>query len=347
MTGIVYYRGSSVAPFPDDEVRLLFYVARRTLYALFTVFLALTLVFLIFFVLPGGAGKKEEGVGEFSPVAVLLAGRNTEPDRLAMIEKRLGLDRPLHQQYVSYLARIAHGNLGYSFQSEAPVTPIVKESIAPTAQLALGASFVWLVLGVGAGTFIALRRGTWGARLTTGLGLLSMALPVFVTAILGVALFDGVLGIYEANSYVYLTDDPRAWLGSMWLPWITLALAFAGLYLRMTRGALLEIEHEDYLRTARAKGLENHAVVRHQMRAGLSPVITMYGADLGLLLGGSIITEQIFNIPGLGLLALGALSASDFPIISGITVVTSVFVILANLMIDIAYAFIDPRVSYS
>ncbi|MFN2388529.1 MAG: ABC transporter permease [Actinomycetota bacterium] len=323
------------------------YIVKRTLYAGMTILLAIVTVFLMFFVLPGGAGKKERGPGEFSPVAVLIAGRNTEPDRVRRIEENLGLDRPLSVQLGRYLWNALHGDLGRSFAANAPVTAMVMGSVAPTVQLALGASIVWLVVGVGIGTLAALRRRALPARAAMGFALVSMSMPVFLAGILAILLFDRTLGIYEANTYVPFTTDPLGWLRAMWVPWLALAFTFVGLYARMARGALVEVEHEDYLRTAAAKGLESSGIVRHQMRAGLSPIVTMYGLDLGILLGGSIIIETVFNIPGLGNLALGALNVSDLPVIAGITVIAATFITLANLVVDVLYALLDPRVRYT
>jgi peptide/nickel transport system permease protein len=324
---------------------LLQYVIRRILWAIVMLVLVTASVFVIFFVLPGGTGRS--GPGGASPVAVLMAGRNPRPELVRSIETRLGLDQPVYVQFGRYLWNALQGDLGYSYHSNTSVTATVLHRIPATASLAMGASVVWLVLGVSIGTVSALKRGSAIDRGSMLFALAGVSLPDFWLGLLAVFFFDSKLRVYDVASYEPITQSFPAWIGSLWLPWIVLALTGAAFYTRMIRGNLLEVQGEDYIRTARAKGLRNHSVVRHEMRSAITPVVTMYGLDLGLLLGGAVITERIFNIPGIGLLAVEAIRASDFPVILGTTIIAAAFVVVANLAVDIAYAALDPRVRYS
>jgi peptide/nickel transport system permease protein len=177
--------------------------------------------------------------------------------------------------------------------------------------------------------------------------LIGVSMPIFFIGLVAVFFFDARLNIYSVASYVPITEDPIGWFKSLWLPWVILAIVSAAVYARMVRGNLLEVMTEDYIRTARAKGLKERSVTRHALRSALTPVVTLYGLDLGILLGGAVITEQIFNIPGIGRLAVSAITNSDLPIILGTTLVAAGFVILMNLVVDIVYAALDPRVRYS
>jgi peptide/nickel transport system permease protein len=177
--------------------------------------------------------------------------------------------------------------------------------------------------------------------------LIGVSLPTFWLGILAVFYFDFNLGVYGVGEYAGITEDFGAWISSLWLPWLVLAVVSAAFYTRMVRGNFLEVQGEDYIRTARAKGLKERWVIRHALRSALTPVVTMYGLDLGILLGGVIIAERIFNIPGIGSLAVNSIQKSDLPMVLGTTVMAAFFVIVANLIVDIVYAGLDPRVRYS
>jgi peptide/nickel transport system permease protein len=164
---------------------------------------------------------------------------------------------------------------------------------------------------------------------------------------MAVFFFDARLHIYNTGDYVGLTTNPWGWFKVMWLPWLVLAIVSAAIYTRMVRGNMLDVASEDYIRTARSKGLKERSVIRHELRSALTPVVTMYGLDLGILLGGAIITEHIFNIPGIGAFAVSAIQAQNLPVILGTTIIAAFFVIMANLIVDVVYAFLDPRVAYS
>jgi peptide/nickel transport system permease protein len=324
---------------------MLQYIIRRLLWAAVMLTLVVAVVFTIFFVLPGGTGRRVEG--RPSPVAVMMAGRNPRPELVEDIEHRLGLDQPLYVQFGRYIGNAVQFDFGYSYQSNQPVTKAVLHAVPATAGLAIGASIVWLVLGISTGIISALKRRSIFDRGAMLFALIGVSLPTFWLGIMAVFYFDSRLGVYSVGDYAPITEDFGAWLGSMWLPWLVLAVVSAAFYTRMVRGNLLEVQGEDYIRTARAKGLKERSVIRHALRTALTPVVTMYGLDLGILLGGAIITERIFNIPGIGSLAVNSIQSSDLPIVLGTTIVAAFFVIFANLIVDIVYAGLDPRVRYS
>jgi peptide/nickel transport system permease protein len=214
-----------------------------------------------------------------------------------------------------------------------------------TASLAFGAAVLWLVTGTAIGVLSALRRGTIFDRAAMGIALAGVSLPIFFTGLIALALFSYKWPIFPNVQYVSLTTNPLEWARNLVLPWVTLAFLYAALYARLTRANMLETMNEDYIRTARAKGLrERTVVVKHGMRASLTPILTIFGLDLGLLLGGAVLTESTFSLPGLGQLVVDAVFGNDLPIVLGVVIVASVFVILANLIVDILYASLDPRV---
>jgi peptide/nickel transport system permease protein len=321
------------------------YIIRRLLWAAAMLFLVIGLVFVIFFMLPGGAGHRT--MGGFPPVAVMIAGKNPTPATIEAVIKRLELDKPIYLQFGHYVWRFMHGDLGYSYTTHEQVTQAILRRLPPTIGLAIGASVIWLMMGCGIGVLSALKRRTLADRASMFFALAGVSMPTFWLGLMGVFFFDARLHIYNAGSYVGLASDPLHWLSVMWLPWIVLAITYAATYTRMVRGNMLDVAGEDYIRTARSKGLQERAVVRHQLRSALTPVATMYGLDLGILLGGAIITEHIFNIPGVGAFAVDAVRQSNLPVILGATVMAAFFIIVANLIVDVLYAFLDPRVVYS
>jgi peptide/nickel transport system permease protein len=321
------------------------YVIRRLLWALLSLILVIAAVFVIFFILPGGAGGEAEGGRR--TVAIMFAGKNPRPETVEAVEKRLGLDQPVYVQFGRYVGNALQGDLGYSYQTQEPVTEAILHRLPATASLAIGASVVWLLMGVAIGVVSALRRRSIWDRSSMVFALIFVSMPTFFLGLVAVFFFDSGLDVYQTGDYVGITEDPIGWFRIMWLPWLVLALVSAAVYARMVRGNMLEVQGEDYIRTARAKGLPERSVIRHTLRSALTPVVTMYGLDLGILLGGAIITESIFNIPGVGNYAVQAILSNNLPIILGTTVIAAGFVILANLLVDIAYGVLDPRVRYS
>src|SRR5918998_192693 len=324
---------------------MLQYVIRRLLWAVLSLVLVIATVFVIFFILPGGAGGTSAS-GERT-VAIMFAGKNPRPAQVEAVSKRLGLDQPVYVQFGRYVGNAFQGDLGYSYQTQEPVTEAIIKRLPATASLAIGASIVWLLMGVGIGVVSALKRRSIWDRSSMVFALVFVSMPTFFLGLVAVFVFDSGWNIYETGEYAALTSNPLQWLRIMWLPWLVLALVSAAVYARMVRGNMLEVQGEDYIRTARAKGLPERSVTRHTLRSALTPVVTMYGLDLGVLLGGAIITERIFNIPGIGSYAVDAILSNNLPIILGTTVIAASFVIVANLLVDIAYAVLDPRVRYS
>jgi peptide/nickel transport system permease protein len=275
----------------------------------------------------------------------------------------LGLDQPLAVQYWEWLRAIFVGRtygsgtatfscpapcLGYSFRSQETVTTLIINALPVTAYLALGAFVLWMGIGVGTGVYAANRRGSWQDRTVMGIALFGYSLPVFFIGLLLLIFLIVRLNILPYPDYVSPLVNPLQFLQTMILPWIALAILYAAYYTRLTRSQMLETLSEDYIRTARAKGLPERVVVRkHALRAGLTPIVTSAGLDLAGLLGGAVITEYIFSLPGLGRLAIGAVNSYDLPTMTGTTLVAASFIIVANIIVDLLYRVIDPRVRLS
>jgi peptide/nickel transport system permease protein len=296
-----------------------------------------------------------------SDPAALTCGKNCTPEVIEQNRIRLGYDKPVLEQYGVFVSGIFTGRtygsgtatfdceapcLGYSFNKGEEVTVLIGRALPATAQLAAGAFVLWIVMGLGIGIISALKRGKWQDRLGIGFALVGTSLPAFFTGLILIFTFVFWIPIFPAPRYVEFDRDPLFWLLNMLLPWITLALLYSAVYARLTRDGILETMNEDYVRTAKAKGLSSGVVVRkHVLRSALTPIVTIAGIDLAGLLGGAIVTEAIFSIPGLGRLTFAAISQSDLPVIAGTVILTSAFIILANTLVDIFYAVLDPRVS--
>jgi peptide/nickel transport system permease protein len=316
---------------------MLRFFVRRLLLGVLVLWITSGAVFVLFFVAPHDPAR-------------LLAGKLATPQTVALVNHRLGLDRPLPDQYASFMGRLLHGDLGYSYYNSAPVRSLLASRLPVTASLALGAAVVWLVVGVGVGVAAARRPRSMVDRGGTLLVLTGLSMPTFLVGLLLIyflffRLHLAGFGLFPASGYVPLTQDPGGWAQHLLLPWITLATVTAATYSRLTRSSLLEVLGEDYIRTARAKGLpEGRVVYRHGLRSALTPVVTQLGVDLGTLLGGVIVTEQVFGLPGLGQLAWQSVTTQDLPVIMGIVLVASAFIVLANLLVDLGYGLLDPRV---
>jgi peptide/nickel transport system permease protein len=238
--------------------------------------------------------------------------------------------------------------LGYTFASGASVKSLVFERAPRTLFLIMGAAILWLVVGVAIGVLSAVKRRTLVDRLAMGFALFGISTPVFWLGLMMLYVFWSQLGWAAGTGYVSPVDSPTGFFSHMILPWVTLALLYAAFYARMTRNNLLETLGEDYIRTARAKGLpERDVIFKHGLRASLTPIVTMFGMDIALLVGGAVITETVFNIQGLGYLAINSATNQDLPIVAGVVLLAAVAVAVMNLVVDIAYAFIDPRVRYA
>jgi peptide/nickel transport system permease protein len=317
------------------------YIIRRVIWMFVLLALVSALTFVIFYVLPTG-----------DPAAV-RAGRLTTPELIARIRHDLGLDDPLYVQYWTYMkAVVLHFDFGFSYVTGQSVRDSIVSRLPATISLTGGALVIWLAVALPVGVISAIRRRSLLDRLTMGGALLAISAPVYWLALVALYLFAndiGAIPIFDGvGSYVGITEDPGRWFGSLLLPWLVLAAGFAAIYARLLRSNLVEVMSEDYIRTARAKGLSERRVVwRHGVRAAITPVVTVLGLDIGMLLGGSILTERVFNIPGIGRYAFDSIRGDDLPAIQGTVLFAAFFIIVANLVVDIAYAFLDPRVRYS
>ncbi len=328
---------------------MLKYIGRRMIFATATILVVSAVVFMIFSILP------------FDPAA-LTCGQRCTPQIIEANRARLGLDMPLYQQYWMFLSGIFLGrtygtgsaaftcpapSFGYSFNENACVTDLITEALPITINLAVGALILWLTVGIGLGIIAAKFKNRWPDTSSSVFVLLATSLPTFVT---GLALLIWVTIKWKIiplslTGYTSLLDNPYKYFQYFILPWITLAIAYAALYTRFTRAALLETLGEDYIRTARAKGVgEQKVFFKHTLRAVLAPLITMAGLDFAGLSGGAIITETIFNLPGLGRLTLRSVYEFDLSIVLATTILAAVVVIVMNLIVDMLYAVLDPRV---
>jgi peptide/nickel transport system permease protein len=317
------------------------YIIRRLLWVIVLLFAVSLVTFVIFYTLPS------------ADPAVLRAGRAPNPQLIAEIRHSLGLDRPFFVQYWLYMKNVVlHFNFGYSYQYSAPVRQLIFDRLPATISLTVGAVIVWLAISLPIGVISAVRRRTVLDRIAMGGALLFISVPVYWLGLVCLYLFANDIGIVHvfdgAGTYTGLTADPVRWFNSLLLPWFVLAASFAAFYSRLLRGNLIETMSEDYIRTARAKGLSERRVIwRHGVRAAITPIVTVLGLDIGTLLGGAILTEAVFNIPGIGRLAFDAINNSDLPVIQGTVLFGAFFIVVANLIVDICYAFVDPRVRYT
>ncbi|MER7582999.1 ABC transporter permease [Kitasatospora sp. NPDC097691] len=333
------------------------YIIRRIFAAVLLLLVVSAVTFAIFFLLPRVAGETAD------QLAAQYIGKNPSPEAIAAVKQNLGLDQPLYAQYWNFLKGLVSGAeykfgpepatchvpcFGYSFKNHLEVWPELSKRIPVTISLAIGAAVLWLVSGVATGVVSALKPRSIFDRLSMGVALAGVSLPVFFTGALLLTLFSYEWPILDNLQYVDFTDNPLMWARNLILPWISLAFLYSALYARLTRAGMLETMSEDYIRTARAKGLvERKVVTRHGLRAALTPIVTIFGMDLGLLLGGALITEQVFSLQGVGQFAVQAISDNDLPKILGVTLLAAFFIVACNLVVDLLYALVDPRVRLS
>ncbi|WP_250031627.1 ABC transporter permease [Paractinoplanes maris] len=330
---------------------MLAYLIRRLINAVITLLVVTAVTFGIFFLVPKATG---------SDPALLYIGKTSDAASVEGIRVKMGLDDPIVVQYGKFLKGLVAGRdyangpdvqhcpapcLGYSFKTDQEVTPLLLGDLPVTLSLALGAAVLWLIMGISTGVISALRRGSIIDRTVMTGALAGVSLPIYFTGLLSSAIFVYWLGWLPQGNYVPFTESPGDWFIQLLLPWITLAFLFAATYARLTRANMLETLGEDYVRTARAKGLRERTVIgKHALRSGLTPIVTVFGLDLGALLGGAVLTETVFNLRGLGYQALTAIRGNDLPIILGVTLIAAAFIVFANLIVDLVYGIIDPRV---
>ena len=321
---------------------MVFYILRRLGWTLVVILTVLLLTFAVFYLLPSG------------DPALRFAGKSPTEESLALVRERLGLDQPWYEQFGKFVYTFARGDeygwpgLGYSYVTNQSVLHLVSERLPRTLLLIVGAATIWILLGVTIGVISAVRRRTVADRMAMGFVLFGISAPVFWLGLMALFIFWKKLGLTGGTGYVPVTEDPVGMVSHMILPWVVLALLFAATYARMTRNNLLETLGEDYIRTARAKGLpERTVIIHHALRASLTPIVTMFGLDVALLVGGAIITESVFNIQGLGWLSIDSTLNQDLPTVLGVVMIGAIAVAFMNLFVDIAYAFLDPRVRYA
>ena len=333
------------------------YIIRRLIAAVILLLVVSAVTFVIFFEIPKLGGETT------NQLAAQYVGRDPSPEAIQAVKENLGFNLPLYEQYWHFIKQLFVGAhykfgpdaaychapcFGYSFKTHLPVWPDITQRLPVTMSLALGAAVIWVVAGVIVGVISALRPGSILDRFSMTIALAGVSLPIFFTGLLSKSLFVyNWLHIWKEIVYTPITKSPVQWASNLVLPWITLAFLYAALYARLTRAGMLETMSEDYIRTARAKGLHNRTVIRHGLRAALSPILTIFGLDLGLLLGGAVLTETVFNLPGDGQYAVLAINNNDLPKILAVTMLAAFFVVFANLVVDILYAVVDPRVRYT
>ena len=331
------------------------YIIRRAIAGVLVLLVTSFVTFIIFFV-----GPK---VAHVSPSLYFVGKIPPTVEGQKLIEHRLGFDLPIWDQYYQWIKGIFFGRtigddissihcqapcLGYSFRQQLPVTTMIRRALPVELSLAAGAATLWLIGGLTIGSISALRRGTIFDRGAMTMALAAVSLPIFFTGPILLLIFKYRLKWLPDTHFETLTSNPVQWVKALILPWCALAFLYAALYARLTRANMLETMSEDYIRTARAKGLLwRTVVIKHGLRAALTPIVTIFGLDIGQLIGNAVITESVFNLQGLGLISIRAINSQDLPVILGVTLVASFAVVLANIVVDIGYASVDPRVSYS
>ncbi|MBL1109666.1 ABC transporter permease [Streptomyces sp. 5-8] len=332
------------------------YILRRTFAAVILLLVVSAVTFAIFFLLPRLAGQTAD------QLAQQYIGKSPSKADIAAVKHNLGLDQPVYVQYWHFIKGIVAGStydlgpttvhcdapcFGYSFKNHQAVWPELTSRLPITLSLAAGAALLWLVSGVVAGVISALKPRSAVDRAFMGIALTGVSLPMFFTGNLAILLFRYQVPIF-GDEYVPLTENPSQWANTLIPAWCSLALLYSAIYARLTRSGMLETMNEDFIRTARAKGLrEGTVITRHGLRAALTPIITVFGMDIGLLLGGAVITESVFSLHGIGEYAVQGITDNDLPKILGVTLLAAFFVVIANLVVDVLYAAADPRVRLS
>jgi peptide/nickel transport system permease protein len=327
---------------------LLSYIARRITSGVLVLFIVSAVVFSIFYVLPADPAR-------------LACGKSCTPELMERIRHAMEIDQPLATQYGRFIKGVFVGRtynagteaqldcgapcLGYSYQTDLPVTSLIKDRLPATLSIAVGASVLWLLVGLSGGILSALKRGTLIDRGSQAFALAGASLQIYFVGLILQFIFVNKLEWLPMPGYISPFEMPFEWAKMMVLPWVTLAFLLSAIYSRLTRSGMIEVMSEDYIRTARAKGLSARQInFKHVLRSAITPIVTVFGLDLGALLGGAVITEYVFNIPGLGKLATEAVANVDMPVITGTVLLAAIFIITANMIVDIIYSFLDPKV---
>jgi len=323
------------------------FIAYRLLGMLIVLLVIAAITYIVFYLLPTNPAR-------------LSCGKPCTPENLQRVKEFMGYDSPWYAQFWDFLRGIVFGRtygsgadaivcpgpcFGYSFRLNDTVTNLILTRFPVTASIAVGAAVVWLLFGVAGGVIAALKRGTAIDRGVMGVAIAGVSAPSYLVGLLAILLFGFTLGWLPTGGYVPFTQNPLEWFTHLILPWCTLAFISGAIYARLTRGQMIEAMGEDYIRTARAKGLRESTVVfRHGLRNALIPVVTIFGLDLGALLGGAVISEKIFSMQGLGALLLDAVASLDLPVVVGFTIFSAFLIVFANFVVDLIYGVLDPRV---
>jgi peptide/nickel transport system permease protein len=313
---------------------MLAFIIRRLLSTVVVTAIVAVFIFLLLHLSPG------------DPAAIIV-GDNATPAQIDAVRKQLGLDDPLAVQFVRWVSGVLTGDLGVSIFSHEPVNKLIGQRIEPTVSLALTTLLLAVVIAVSFGVLAAWKVGTWVDRFVMVLSVLSFSVPVFVVGYLLIYVFSIKLGWLPVQGYAPLDDGVLVWARHLVLPSIALGLAYVALIARITRTAMLDVLSEDYIRTARAKGVATGPVLmKHALKNAGVPIVTVIGIGVALLIGGVVITETVFNIPGVGRLVVDAISQRDYPIIQGVTLLFSGVYVIVNLLVDLSYTLLDPRIRY-
>ena len=316
---------------------ILGFLVRRILTGIVVVWLVATGAFFLFFARP------------VDTVARQLAGHAATPQVINEVISNLGLNQPIMVQYWHFIDGLLHGNLGYSYYNQEAVTTMLKQDLPPTISLVIGGVILWLVVGLAVGIISATRARSVFDRVSSVAVLVGISMPVFVIGELLILFVFVPLqrhGFTWINTgYSGISSGFLTWMGHMILPWITLAAVQAAVYTRLMRGQLLDTMGEDYIRTARSKGLtERRVTFKHGVRSALTPVVSQLGVDVGQLLGGVVVVETVFGLGGIGQASVEAIQSDNLPVIIGFVIIAAIFVVTANIIVDLAYALLDPRV---
>ena len=313
---------------------MLTYVLRRLAATIPVMLIVAVLVFLMLRLTP-------------SDPAVIIAGDNANTEQVAEIRQRLGLDQPILTQFVIWMGKLLHGDLGESFFFKKQVVDLIADRLEPTLSLAVLTMLLAALIAIPLGVLAAYRQGSWLDRIVMGFSVLGFSVPVFVIGYLLIYVFAIQLNWLPVQGYQRISLGVGGWLQRLILPSVTLSVIYVALIARMTRTSVLEVMNEDYIRTARAKGqTELKVLVRHALANAAVPIVTVVGLGIALLIGGVVVTESVFTIPGLGRLTVDAVLARDYPTIQAVILLFSLVYVLINLAVDLTYTFFDPRIRY-
>ena len=313
------------------------YFLSRVAFGALVLFLLSIFVFVLFYVSP-------------SDPARIIAGDKATEALMAQIRVNLGLDKPMIQQYFMFLSNLLQGDLGFSYRTNMPVGDLLVNRIPITMSLVFGAMVIWLAIGIPIGISSAKHPGSLRDRIGQSFAIVGISFPTFVLGMIALYTLYFLptkmgLNLFPASGYVPMSQGPLQWAWHLVLPWFTLALVIAAVYARLTRGQMLEVLGQDYIRTARAKGItERRVTYVHAFRSAMPPLVTQLGIDIGMLLGGVIVIEQVFGLPGIGSLAVTSVAMQDRPVVIAIVLLGGLFVVVSNLIVDLLYAVLDSRV---